>query len=111
MKNKNRSIPFIILFSPSQQTFNSHKLARHRPTLPLTLGVDNLIDLMRVVGILGIVLHHLEAHGQVVEGAAEIGFPSRLVVGELADLTAGYGPGLAAAERTPSQKRKRHMGH
>lgn len=55
---------------------------------------------MRVVGILGIVLDHLEAHRQVVEGAAEVGFPSGLVGGELVDLPAGDGPGL-----------KRHTNH
>lgn len=64
---------------------------------------------MRVVGILGIVLNHPEAHGQVIEGAAEIGFPSRLVVGELVDFTAGDSPGLSAAERPGSQMRKRHV--
>lgn len=59
---------------------------------------------MRVVGVLGVVLHHPEAHGQVVEGAAEIGFPSRLVVGELVDFTAGYSPGLSATEQPESIK-------
>lgn len=75
---------------------------RHGPTPPLTFGVDDLVDLVRVVRILGIVLHHLEAHGQVVEGAAEIGFPSRLVVGELVDFAACYSPGLST---TRSHKR------
>lgn len=76
--------------------------------LPLTFGVDNLVDLMRVVRVLGIVLYHLEAHGQVVEGAAEIGFPSRLVVGELVDFATGYSPGLSA---TSSRQPKEEMTH
>lgn len=96
-----RTDPFLI-----KQRFNRHKRARLRLTLPLTFGVDNLVDLMRVVGILGVVLHHLEAHRQVVEGAAEIGFPSRLVVGELVDFTAGYSPGLTTTKQTGLLKRK-----
>lgn len=54
---------------------------------PLTPGVDNLVDFMRVIGILGIILYHLEAHGQVVQSTAEVGLPSGLVVGKLVDFS------------------------
>lgn len=83
-----------------EQTFAAGGARGSDSDPPLTFGVDNLVDLMRVVGILGIVLDHLEAHRQVVEGAAEVGFPSGLVGGELVDLPAGDGPGL-----------KRHTNH
>lgn len=49
---------------------------------------------MRVVGIPGVILDHLEAHGEVVESAPEVGFPPGLVGGELADFTARHCPCL-----------------
>lgn len=61
----------------------------------LTLSVDNLIDFMRVIRILGIVLNHLEAHGKVVQSAAEVGFPPGLVVGELVDFATCHRPRLS----------------
>lgn len=60
----------------------------------LTLSVDDFIDFMRVVGILGVVLFHLETHGQVVQGTAEVGFPPGLVVGEVVYFTACFCPCL-----------------
>lgn len=72
----------------------------------LTVSVDDLIDLMRVVRDLGVVLYHLEAHGQVVESAAEVGFPPCLVVGELVDFATCYSPCLSTRVQPPSQKRK-----
>lgn len=66
----------------------------------LTLSVDNLIDFMRVIRILGIVLYHLEAHREVVQSASEVGFPPGLVVGELVDFTTCYCPRLSDREGT-----------
>ena len=65
----------------------------------LTLSVDDLIDFMWVIRILGIVLYHLEAHRQVVQRASEVGFPPGLVVGELVDFPTGYCPCLSTAQR------------
>lgn len=61
----------------------------------LTLSVDDLIDFMRVIRILGIVLYHLEAHREVVQSTSEVGFPPGLVVGELVDFTTCYCPRLS----------------
>lgn len=44
--------------------------------------------------MLGIILNHLEALGQVVQSTAEVGFPSGLVVGEIIDLPTCYCPRL-----------------
>lgn len=71
----------------------------------LTVSVDDLIDLVRVVRDLGVVLYHLEAHGQVVESAAEVGFPPRLVVGELVDLATCYSPCLSDISNSRHPKR------
>lgn len=60
----------------------------------LTIGVDNLIDFMRIVQILGIVFYQLEARGEVVQHTAEVGFPPRLVVWELCYFSACHCPGL-----------------
>lgn len=68
---------------------------RDQEDVTLTISVDNLIDLVRVVWVLGVILYHLEAHGQVVESAAEVGFPPCLVVGELVDFATCYGPCLS----------------
>jgi len=49
---------------------------------------------MGVVEIFGIILYHLEPHREIVQSAAEVGFPPGLVIGELVDLSAGHCPGL-----------------
>lgn len=74
---------------------------RDRGDVTLTISVDNLIDLMRVVRVLGVILYHLEAHGQVVESAAEVGFPPCLVVGELVDFATCYSPCLSTRVQLP----------
>lgn len=74
---------------------------RDRGDVTLTISVDNLIDLMRVVRVLGVILYHLEAYGQVVESAAEVGFPPCLVVGELVDFAACYSPCLSTRVQPP----------
>lgn len=63
-------------------------------TTGLTLSVDDLIDFMGVIRNLGVILYHLEAHGEVVQSAAEVGFPPGFVIGELADFTTGHSPRL-----------------
>lgn len=52
----------------------------------LTLCVDNLIDFVWVIWILGVILNHLEVR-EVVQSTAEVGFPSGLVFRELVDFT------------------------
>lgn len=44
--------------------------------------------------MLGIILNHLEALGQVVQSTAEVGLPSGLVVGEIIDFPTCYCPRL-----------------
>lgn len=62
-------------------------------TFIVTVSVDNLIDFMGVIWILGIVLYHLEAHGKVVQSTAEVCFPPCLVVWELVYFPARHCPG------------------
>lgn len=78
--------------------------ADQSPTL--TPGVDNLVDFMRVVGMLGIILHHLEADRQVVQSTAEVGLPSGLVVGELVDFSTRHCPRLSIKRSWFSHKSK-----
>lgn len=44
--------------------------------------------------MLGIILNHLEALGQVVQSTAEVGLPSGLVSGEIIDFPTCYCPCL-----------------
>lgn len=55
-------------------------------------GVDDLVDFVRVVRILGVIFYHLEAHREIVESASEVGFPPGLIGGELIDFPAGHRP-------------------
>lgn len=65
----------------------------------LTFSIDDLIDFMRVVRILGIILYHLKAHEEVVQSASEVGFPPGLVIGKLVDFTTCYCPCLSTIQR------------
>ena len=59
-----------------------------------SLPIDDLVDLVRVVGVLGVVLGHPEAFVEVLQSAAEVGLPFGLVVWKLVDFTTGDGPCL-----------------
>ena len=49
--------------------------------------------------MLGIVLDHLEAHREIVQRTAEVGFPPGFVGGELTDFAARYCPCLPTTHR------------